>query len=78
MPATGDNMDEFEQLLAWACQHNATALKKDQIIVDFDTGYCDYRTKRSGVEPNRNDPCSCGSGKKYKKCCLSVDIQNRS
>jgi tetratricopeptide (TPR) repeat protein len=21
-------------------------------------------------EPGRNDPCSCGSGKKYKKCCL--------
>lgn len=20
--------------------------------------------------PGRNDPCSCGSGKKYKKCCL--------
>ncbi|MHB1394394.1 MAG: SEC-C metal-binding domain-containing protein [Clostridia bacterium] len=20
-------------------------------------------------EPERNDPCSCGSGKKYKKCC---------
>ena len=19
--------------------------------------------------PNRNEPCSCGSGKKYKKCC---------
>ncbi|WP_250657736.1 PBPRA1643 family SWIM/SEC-C metal-binding motif protein [Alkalimarinus coralli] len=19
--------------------------------------------------PNRNDPCSCGSGRKYKKCC---------
>jgi SWIM/SEC-C metal-binding protein len=19
--------------------------------------------------PNRNDPCNCGSGKKYKKCC---------
>ena len=19
----------------------------------------------------RNDPCSCGSGKKFKKCCLS-------
>ncbi|MEH6451578.1 MAG: PBPRA1643 family SWIM/SEC-C metal-binding motif protein [Psychromonas sp.] len=19
--------------------------------------------------PQRNDPCSCGSGKKYKKCC---------
>jgi tetratricopeptide (TPR) repeat protein len=21
----------------------------------------------------RNDPCSCGSGKKYKKCCLARD-----
>lgn len=22
-----------------------------------------------GKEPGRNDPCPCGSGKKYKKCC---------
>ncbi len=21
----------------------------------------------------RNDPCHCGSGKKYKKCCLAKD-----
>lgn len=21
------------------------------------------------ARPGRNDPCSCGSGKKYKKCC---------
>ncbi|MCY2987047.1 MAG: SEC-C metal-binding domain-containing protein [Planctomycetota bacterium] len=24
------------------------------------------KTKRVG----RNDPCPCGSGKKYKKCCM--------
>ena len=24
--------------------------------------------RRSGPEPGRNDPCYCGSGKKYKKC----------
>jgi protein O-GlcNAc transferase len=24
-------------------------------------------------QPNRNDPCPCGSGKKYKKCCLERD-----
>lgn len=24
--------------------------------------------KASG-RPGRNDPCPCGSGKKYKKCC---------
>lgn len=23
--------------------------------------------------PNRNDPCPCGSGKKYKKCCMDID-----
>jgi uncharacterized protein YchJ len=26
--------------------------------------------RRRMTEPGRNDPCSCGSGKKYKKCCL--------
>jgi preprotein translocase subunit SecA len=25
--------------------------------------------RREGVKVGRNDPCSCGSGKKYKKCC---------
>lgn len=24
-------------------------------------------------KPGRNDPCPCGSGKKYKKCCLEKD-----
>ncbi len=24
---------------------------------------------RAGATPGRNDPCPCGSGKKYKKCC---------
>jgi preprotein translocase subunit SecA len=23
----------------------------------------------SGPKVGRNDPCTCGSGKKYKKCC---------
>lgn len=23
-------------------------------------------------KPSRNDPCSCGSGKKYKRCCLTI------
>ncbi len=27
------------------------------------------KTQRFEKTPNRNDPCSCGSGKKYKKCC---------
>jgi hypothetical protein len=42
--------------------------------------YRDYRkraniTKKKTIlnpgRPGRNDPCPCGSGKKYKKCCLN-------
>ncbi len=25
------------------------------------------------AKPGRNEPCPCGSGKKYKKCCLAAD-----
>ena len=25
--------------------------------------------RREGPKLGRNDPCSCGSGRKYKKCC---------
>jgi len=28
---------------------------------------------RPGQKIGRNDPCPCGSGKKYKKCCLAKD-----
>ncbi|OWR32631.1 hypothetical protein CDO73_03250 [Saccharibacillus sp. O23] len=28
--------------------------------------------------PGRNDPCFCGSGLKYKKCCARLDEQSRS
>ena len=27
---------------------------------------------RSEPKIGRNDPCPCGSGKKYKKCCLAA------
>jgi SEC-C motif len=27
------------------------------------------------AKPGRNDPCRCGSGRKYKKCCLGSDRQ---
>jgi len=30
------------------------------------------RSIRVDKEPGRNDPCPCGSGKKYKKCCGRV------
>ncbi len=28
--------------------------------------------RKAGSDTGRNDPCPCGSGKKYKKCCMSL------
>jgi hypothetical protein len=27
----------------------------------------------AAARPGRNDPCHCGSGRKYKHCCLAKD-----
>ena len=34
-----------------------------------DDGTVKKEPKKSDKKPGRNDPCPCGSGKKYKKCC---------
>jgi hypothetical protein len=35
------------------------------------SGWACFHDRRSGaIKVGRNDPCPCGSGKKYKKCCL--------
>lgn len=39
--------------------------KAMEIIKDFKRSKTVHKEK----EPGRNDPCPCGSGKKYKKCC---------
>jgi len=31
-----------------------------------------YEPFRPALETGRNDPCHCGSGIKFKKCCISV------
>jgi hypothetical protein len=33
-------------------------------------GYARQLTGHLAWPPERNDPCWCGSGNKYKKCCL--------
>ena len=41
--------------------------KMPKMSKDFDFNQMDSKRKKIG----RNDPCPCGSGKKYKKCCLN-------
>lgn len=52
---------------------NANALAKEAVKRGEELARED-EAKRQPVkvgdaEPGRNDPCKCGSGKKYKKCC---------
>ena len=30
-----------------------------------------YHPVRTELKIQRNEPCPCGSGKKYKKCCIN-------
>ncbi|MCG7586773.1 PBPRA1643 family SWIM/SEC-C metal-binding motif protein [Photobacterium sp. OFAV2-7] len=38
-------------------------------LVELETILNKPKTTVFEKTPNRNDPCSCGSGKKFKKCC---------
>ncbi len=33
--------------------------------------------KNNNIKVGRNDPCPCGSGLKYKKCCLGKNLQEK-
>jgi uncharacterized protein len=37
---------------------------------DRQTPLAQVKGARVSVRTGRNDPCPCGSGRKYKKCCL--------
>ena len=49
------------------------ALKREQVAQPTETSGdgtdTANKTIRKGKKVGRNDPCPCGSGKKYKKCC---------
>ena len=49
------------------------ALKREQVAKPTQTSGdgtdTANKTVRKGKKVGRNDPCPCGSGKKYKKCC---------
>lgn len=42
---------------------------EEENILELDAVLNKPKTQRFEKVPERNAPCSCGSGKKYKKCC---------
>lgn len=50
-------------------QWDAHLDKKERL--DIRSRYSEKNTLTVEKEPGRNEPCPCGSGKKYKKCCMN-------
>ena len=60
MEADGVDMNSPSAMRKWA-KANQKKIREQE----YGTVKPIVKTK----EPGRNDPCPCGSGKKYKKCC---------
>jgi preprotein translocase subunit SecA len=55
--------DHLYDLPEW--ENILTAEERDAIVKEYKRS----RTIRVEKKPGRNEPCPCGSGKKFKKCC---------
>ena len=71
----GDQLREHLEVL-----YRGQQLTRDELVDEACSALQDLRlywvehapkppTRRVDKTPGRNDPCPCGSGKKYKKCC---------
>lgn len=61
--------DAIEELKNWACFKKDDYYEDDDIDDDIDDFDFNPQPVVKEFKVGRNDPCSCGSGKKYKKCC---------
>lgn len=77
-----EGFDMFDDMIASICEETVRMMytvkvktndepKREQVLkanpIKTDNSLSGMRTAKK--KPGRNDPCPCGSGKKYKKCC---------
>jgi SWIM/SEC-C metal-binding protein len=68
--------EERAQRLLEFCQDNDIAVMvgvepdKAEDISDIERAILAREPSRTAPKVGRNDPCPCGSGKKFKKCCV--------
>ena len=71
------NSEERKQQVAHIVQEHGLFAQieidpiKEENIIELTTLLEKPKTQTKVTQPNRNDPCQCGSGKKFKKCCGS-------
>lgn len=54
--------------------HTPEEMMSGKFDDDEKTNVVKFRPKTGKEKVGRNDPCPCGSGKKYKKCCMPRDL----
>ena len=55
--------DAIAEMQSWACFKASQSKPQKKHVL----------AAPKSKKPGRNDPCPCGSGKKYKKCCLAAE-----
>ena len=72
--------DTVKQMLTVRITRKEETERKQTAKITSESGASDGsekgRTVRKGKKVGPNDPCPCGSGKKYKKCCGAPGKQN--
>jgi preprotein translocase subunit SecA len=64
-----------EQIHQMQAITNATQIEnQESSIKNQGAPITDSKPLIQGKRPGRNDPCYCGSGKKYKKCHLNSNL----
>ncbi len=63
-----------KKILRWKQDDEAEVEEKQNLIAGLERVRDDYLLRvdelsRTAKRPGRNEPCPCGSGKKYKHCC---------
>ena len=66
------NMHKADADYLWSLEEWDAVLSAEKREELFNE-YRRSRTVHVEKRPGRNDPCHCGSGKKYKNCCLKKD-----
>jgi len=74
---TPEKSDEILQRMLAGAARAYRYFKEDRINHARATAHRAEPYERAGPKIGRNDPCPCGSGKKYKRCCGSPESGDR-
>lgn len=74
-----EGFDMFDSMISRIQEYTASTLYRVQVRIEVTPKPANHNMQtnvptmpvKTQKLPNRNDPCPCGSGKKYKNCCLN-------